>query len=634
MSEQYHNPLKTADSSNLGNHLNGLSNRRDRALMALLEPPSIAAAREADVGESTLRQWLREDENFQAMLRLVRHSDLTGRVGSLESARKDQEHYTSFNRHRNYARSHEAVLVATPACVLDLRMPADQQSRRLRSWPQWLILPGFLLLQASLLFYRLDLLDAWGDEVFTLRVIGLPWNEIPGILYQDIHPPLYYVLAKAWVQLGPAGDLVVQVRALSAVFCLISTVLIYFAWLRRTAFSTRVWFLALWTLSPTLLMYSRMARSYSLQLAVSVVALRLAWKLIQQPKSLRAGFLHGLGCATLLWVHYLPGLAVTAGAGLVLAYGWWREKEPKRLRSLFFASLVTAVLYAPWLPTLAHAVTQVPGREVYSLAQGPFLETSVKLVYWFTSFTFGEAFPAWAIVLGFVTGPAVVWLLSLGWQNRWGWLPFTLTVAVIAYIGASAWVTFAFVGARLLFLLPFYLLWLLRGRSSSPKLGSAVCLAMLVVSAGSLTSYFQKEGFLNHGYLVPFREIADHIRDHSRSRKSVILIDGYNADAAPLIELLRGDFFWVEIRGELREARARKEIRSGEWNMIWFLRRGHDVSPDHLISRLEDEIASKYEGRQRFFVPFSDVDRWALNFLGRDDSSGHHYQLTEFRLAR
>ena len=44
---------------------------------------------------------------------------------------------------------------------------------------------------------------------------------------------------------------------------------------------------------------------------------------------------------------------MTAGAGLVLAYGWGREKEPKRLRSLFFASLVTAVLYAPWLPTLA-----------------------------------------------------------------------------------------------------------------------------------------------------------------------------------------------------------------------------------------------------------------------------------------
>ena len=78
MSEYTHNPLITADSSNRGNHLNGLTTRQDRALMALLEAPSIvAAAHKAEVGESTLRQWLREDENFQAMLRLIRHETLS-----------------------------------------------------------------------------------------------------------------------------------------------------------------------------------------------------------------------------------------------------------------------------------------------------------------------------------------------------------------------------------------------------------------------------------------------------------------------------------------------------------------------------------------------------------------------------
>ena len=43
MSEYSHNPLKTADSSKHGNHLNGLSTRQDRALMALVESPSIVA---------------------------------------------------------------------------------------------------------------------------------------------------------------------------------------------------------------------------------------------------------------------------------------------------------------------------------------------------------------------------------------------------------------------------------------------------------------------------------------------------------------------------------------------------------------------------------------------------------------
>ena len=62
MSEYSHNPLISADTANHGNHHNGLTTRQDRALMALLESPSIAAvARKAEVGESTLRQWLRED---------------------------------------------------------------------------------------------------------------------------------------------------------------------------------------------------------------------------------------------------------------------------------------------------------------------------------------------------------------------------------------------------------------------------------------------------------------------------------------------------------------------------------------------------------------------------------------------
>jgi len=62
MREYSHNPLISADSANHGNHQNGLITRQRRALMTLLESPStVAAASKAEVGESTLRQWLRED---------------------------------------------------------------------------------------------------------------------------------------------------------------------------------------------------------------------------------------------------------------------------------------------------------------------------------------------------------------------------------------------------------------------------------------------------------------------------------------------------------------------------------------------------------------------------------------------
>ena len=78
MSEYSHNPLKplTAQITEITSTASLLA--RTAPIAALLESPSIAAAaRKAEVGESTLRQWLREDEDFQAMLRLTRHETLS-----------------------------------------------------------------------------------------------------------------------------------------------------------------------------------------------------------------------------------------------------------------------------------------------------------------------------------------------------------------------------------------------------------------------------------------------------------------------------------------------------------------------------------------------------------------------------
>ena len=48
----------------------GLTPGQERAIQAMLTARSIAAAaRQADVGQSTLRRWLREDDNCQVRLR-------------------------------------------------------------------------------------------------------------------------------------------------------------------------------------------------------------------------------------------------------------------------------------------------------------------------------------------------------------------------------------------------------------------------------------------------------------------------------------------------------------------------------------------------------------------------------------
>lgn len=492
-----------------------------------------------------------------------------------------------------------------------------------------LALPLALFVQAGLLFYHLELLPVWGDEQFTLNVIRLPWAEIPAVLQADIHPPIYYFLAKLWTLAPWPWELIIQLRAFSASICLVSTVVVYQMWLDEAESSTRYWFLALWTISPTLLMYSRMARSYSLQLLVAAIAFYCATRFLERPRDRRKLVSYVIAAAVLLYTHYLPGIAVAAATGLLLLVAAIRAKDNSLIQPLVLSSLGIALLYAPWVPTLVSAVRRVPGADPYYLVSSFLLETVVKLAYLMTSFNFGEAFPLWSIVLGAILGPGLLWLLWKGLRERPPWLTHAAVVALVAYLGAAAWVAFPFVGARLLFLLPLYLLWLLAGKARAPITGSVICVGMLVVSLGSLSAYYSRTNFLNQGYLVPFDEIAALITTNAESARAIVLIDGYNTDPAPLLASLEGKLPVVRIRDDVSQAAARVAIEDGEFQRIWFLRNAHDISPGGVLTQLEAQAVGRYGSTKHHYVPFSPMDEWVASRLGRAQAT-HHYQMTEF----
>jgi len=492
-----------------------------------------------------------------------------------------------------------------------------------------LALPLALIVQAGLLFYHLELLPVWGDEQFTLNVVRLPWAEIPAVLQADIHPPVYYLLAKSWTLIPWPWELITQLRAFSAGICLVSTVVVYRLWLDEAEYSTCYWFLALWAISPTLLMYSRMARSYSLQLLVATIAFYCAARFLESPRNRRKLASYVIAAAALLYTHYLPGIAVAAATGFLLLLTAIRTKDRTLIRPLLLSNLGIALFYAPWIPTLVSAVGRVPGADPYYLLSGFLLETVVKLAYLFMSFNFGEAFPLWSITLGAILGSGLLWLLWKGLRERPPWLTHIAIVALIAYLGAAAWVAFPFIGARLLFLLPLYLLWLLTGRARTPIAGSVICAGMLVVSLGSLSAYYGKANFLNQGYLVPFDEIAAVITAEPASADIIVLIDGYNTDPAPLLVSLEGKLPLVRIRDDASQAEARAAIEGGNFRKVWFLRNAHDISPGGVLTQLEAAAAERYESAKHHYVPFSPMDQWVASRLGRAEAT-HHYQMTEF----
>jgi hypothetical protein len=138
---------------------------------------------------------------------------------------------------------------------------------RLSARPLAVLLP----FEALLLLWHLDLLSPWFDEADTLLFMHGPLRQAIEIPASGLHPPLYFVLLWRWMRLPLGLGWTVQARTLSVLFALASTFAADGLWTRRFGGGPRWWFLALWALSPFLLLYGRMSRSYSLQLLLGVM---------------------------------------------------------------------------------------------------------------------------------------------------------------------------------------------------------------------------------------------------------------------------------------------------------------------------------------------------------------------------
>jgi hypothetical protein len=397
-------------------------------------------------------------------------------------------------------------------------------------------LPLFLAAQAALLFWRLDLLPVWGDELFTLDTSGHPLGQIAEIVRGDIHPPLYYFLVHYWMGIPWPVTLIAKVRALSGVWALATTVLLYKIWLPA---QDRWRFLLLWTLSPCLILYGRMARSYTLQLFLGCLVLYWGTILLREPSRRGALWIYTITGALLFYTHYLPALAIAGAIQVLLLYRLIRG-EGSRVAATAPVAIMLA-LYAPWLMNLGSALERAARTESYALSANPVFEQLIRLGYLSVSFTAGEAGPWWSLAAGALLAPA---LLLAEWRGRKrDWLPAIPIAAVIGYAGAARWVSFAFIPARLLFLLPFFLM--------AAAKRTWACAILAGVSLVGLHSYYRQEDFLNKGYLLPLERIADIIQEGAGGRPAQLIIDTPGLDVSPLVRRLnipaspRPQVIWV-----------------------------------------------------------------------------------------
>jgi hypothetical protein len=492
------------------------------------------------------------------------------------------------------------------------------------AWLRRYPLAIFLPLQAFLSLFHLGLLSPWMDEAGTLTALRGSLSEVVAWAARDVHPPLFYLLLYVWQTLPLGLDWAVQARALSVMFALLATVALDRLWARFLPDRLRIWLLLLWSLSPCLLLYSRMCRSYSLQTLLVVAGAAYLLRLASAP-SWSNGAVFMLTALAALYTHYVPGLALLAAANLLLAY--------RRLwRPLLAIDAVVAAGYIPWIWRLAASLA-VWGRhgQGYSLTGHPWLEPLPKLAYWAMSFTMGEAVPDFVLFLGAATLAAAVWLLRDGVRQypRTAGLAAILTLTGV--VGVGRWVSYPFVPARMLFVLPFFLLLVVAGAGVHRRAGNFALGAMLALSLSGIWCYFNQVDFRNKEYPMPLHRIAGYIRQNSTADNSVVLVDSADSDPVGLDYALDSSRSLLRTTDDDTPQRLKSRLADHRVHTVWFLRNTREISADAPNSHLEADLRRTMRPTVFYYQPYTLLERALMHSLGFSDPPWYAQELLEFR---
>lgn len=514
--------------------------------------------------------------------------------------------------------------MATQAPTIRVRGHSQEAART------WIPLLLVLSIQSILLSWNIGLLTLWTDEAFTLDTVVQPVARILHIVRGDIHPPLYFLLAHAWIQVPFGGDILERVRMFSAVWTLVATVAMDRLWLARLGSRQRYVALALWCFSPAVLLYGRMGRSYLMQTALVVVAVALTWRFLMQP-GIKRMLLSACAITGLFYTHYAPALAIMFAFSAAMAIRAIRGRTRPGLWAVWAS--ITAAAYLPWVLQFKDAF----GRWIaasgfssnYRLTGGAATEQALKIAYGLISFTIGENFPVWALA----AVPAVLVVLSLSvpsiWRRHRELACILAGAALVGYLGVAHWVSYPFIPARLLWILPFFIMAIALGFGSVRRpAGLAVMVFLLIADAASVVSYHAREHFLNKAYAVPLPEIGHLVSARSSPADSLVLLDSYNTDSLVLLRYVSRDLPHLILTAK-NEARARAMLRDPRVRHIWFVGNTHDISPGRITTRIRLMACEGSAKRQYDYLPYEAWERKAMQLMGIADPPSHFYQVTE-----
>lgn len=209
-----------------------------------------------------------------------------------------------------------------------------------------LVLFGILAVGTILRFALLGRNSLWSDEAFTVWVVRHDWwSLLSTVRTDDLHPPLYYLLTKAWVRITGVGE--AALRFPSASLSLLAVLLTYALMRRISSEAVSLLSALLVCVSPLQIMAGQEARMYALLGVLVLAAAHALCRLVERPT---------LGSASVYVALAFLMIVTQYFAFLVLlAHGLWvAVYERRHLDRWLVCIAIVAGLYTPWIPAVLH----------------------------------------------------------------------------------------------------------------------------------------------------------------------------------------------------------------------------------------------------------------------------------------
>jgi mannosyltransferase len=190
----------------------------------------------------------------------------------------------------------------------------------------------------------------WMDEGISIGIASHPLGDIPSALRLDGSPPLYYLTLHAWMAVFGSSPSATHALSLTF-FALAVPAAVWAAW---TPFGPLAGGLAgaLIALDPFTVYYADDARMYTLVLLLALLATGSFVRAFALRRRRHVAIFAVLLAALLYTHNWALFYAAATGIALVALLAVSRDRRgPLRDGALAFGG--AALLYAPWLPTLA-----------------------------------------------------------------------------------------------------------------------------------------------------------------------------------------------------------------------------------------------------------------------------------------